>query len=236
MLPPSERVMKHNRDWIGAGAGFLFILLSVVGLAVGGDHPSSIGPIEIIKSRFLTDPGAFAIQAASYIQAVSMLPFVVFAVRIAQRLWLGGQQWPAAVAFGGAILTAAIGLVENSLLSVLAYSVAGDGDPGAIKALYGLRHILIVYIYVPEAMTAFAIAFGSLTAGLFSRWYGWLTALVGLLLLSGAADLARSGYFRVQGNHWFYVLLVYSLWTLLTSGMLLTRQRTTQGHPDLPAT
>lgn len=227
--------MNQNRDWIGAGAGFLFILLSVVGLGVGGDHPSSIGPIEDIKSRFLTDPGPFAIQAASYIQALSMLPFVVFGVRIAQRLWLGGQQWLAATAFGGVILTAAIGLLENSLLSVLAYSVASDGDSGAIRALYGLRHILIVYVYVPEALTALAIAFASLATAIFARWYGWLTALVGLLLMSGAADLARSGYFRVQGNNWFYILIVYSLWALLTSGMLLTRPRTVMGATDRPA-
>jgi hypothetical protein len=220
--------LKPSRDWIGASAGFLFILLAVVGIGIGADHPSSIGPIEDIKSRFLTDPGPFAIQASSYIQALSMLPFVVFGVRIAQRLWFGGQQWLAAVALSGAILTAGIGLVENSLLSVLAYSVASDGDPGAIKALYGLRHILIVYVYVPEALTAFAfaIAFGSLAGAVFARWYGWLTALVGLLLLSGAADLGRTGFFGVQGDHWFYVLLIYSLWTLLTSGMLLTRQRT----------
>ena len=223
--------MKLNRDWIGAGSGFLFVLLTVVAGAVGGDHPSSIGPIEDIKSRFLTNPGPLAIQAASYIQALSMLPFVVFGVRIAQRLWLAGQQWLAAIAFGGAILTAAIVLIDDSLLSVLAYSVAGDGDAGAIKAIYGLRHILIVYIYVPEAMTAFATAFGSLAAAVFSRWYGWLTALVGLLLLSGAADLGRTGFFSVQGDHWFYVLLIYALWTLLTSGMLLTRQKTVPSAP-----
>lgn len=225
--------LKQNRDWIGATAGFLFILLSIVGLGVGGDHPSSIGPIEDIKSRFLSSPGPFAIQAASYIQVLSMLPFMVFGVRVTQRLWLGGQQWLAAVALSGAILTAAILLMENSLLSVLAYSVASDGDSGAIKALYGLRHILIVYVYVPEALTAFAIALSSVTATVFARWYGWLTGLVGLILVSGAADLARSGFFRVQGDHWFYVLLVYILWTLLTSGMLLTRPRA-DTYPAIP--
>jgi hypothetical protein len=220
--------VKGNRDWIGAGAGFLFIVLSIVGLGIGGDHPSSIGPIEDIKSRFLSSPGPFAIQAASYIQALSVLPFVVFSVRIAQRLWLGGQQWLAAAALSGAVLTAAILLIENSLLSVLAYSVANDGDSGAIKALYGWRHILIVYVYIPEALTALAIAVGSLATAAFARWYGWVTVVVGVLLLTGAADLARSGFFRVQGDHWFYVLLVYILWTLLTSGILLTVRRTAQ--------
>jgi hypothetical protein len=218
--------MRLNRDWIGAGAGFLYVVLSIVGGAIGGDHPSSIGPIEDIKSRFLTNPGPFAIQAASYIAALAMLPFVVFGIRIAQRLWLGGQQWLAAAALSGAVLVAAIELIENSLLSVLAYSVASDGDAGAIKALYGLRHILIVYIYVPEAMIALAIAWASLAAGVFRRWYGWLSALMGLLLLGAAADLTRTGIFRVQGDVWFYTLLLLLLWTLLTSGMLLTRQRT----------
>ncbi len=218
--------MKPNRDWIGAGAGFLFVVLTVVGLGVGGSHPSSIGPVEDIKSRFITDPGPFAIQAGSYIQGLATLPFIVFGVRIAQRLWLGGQQWAAAVALSGVVLTAGIGLVENSLLSVLAYSVASDGDSGAIKALYGLRHILLSYIYFPDALTALAIAFGSLAGAVFARWYGWLTAVVGLVFLSGGADLARTGFFSVQGDHWFYVLLVVSLWTLLTSGILLTRQRT----------
>jgi hypothetical protein len=120
----------------------------------------------------------------------------------------------------------AIELIDDSLLSVLAYSVANDGDAGAIRAIYSLRHILIVYIYVPEAMMAMAIAWASLASLVFARWYGWLSGLMGLLLLGGAADLARTGIFRVQGDVWFYILLLLLLWTLLTSGMLLTRQRT----------
>lgn len=202
------------------------MLLTVVGLGVGGSHPSSIGPVEEIRSRFVSDPGPFAIQAGSYIQSLATVPFIVFAVRIAQRLWAGGQQWVAAVALSGAILTAGIGLVENSLLSLLAYSVASDGDAGAIKAVYGLRHILLSYVYFPDALTALAIAFGSLAAGVFARWYGWITGLVGLILVSGGADLARSGFFSVQGDHWFYVLLTYSVWTLLTGAILLTRPST----------
>ena len=217
---------EARRDWAGAAAGFLFVVLTAVGLGVGGDHPPSIGPVDVIKSRFLTDPGAFAIQAASYIQAVAILAFIVFGAKLSQRLWLGGQRWLAAVAFGGITLTACITLIENSLLSVLAFNVAADGDAGAIKALYSLRHILLTYIYFPEALLAFALAVGTLTAGVFPRWYGWLTAVLGLIFLSGGADLARTGFFSVQGDHWFYVLLLFSLWTLLTSGLLLTRART----------
>jgi hypothetical protein len=225
MLSRQGASVKPNRDWVGTGAGFLFVVLTVVGVGVGGSHPSSIGPVEDIKSRFLNDPGAFAIQAGSYIQAFATLPFMVFGVRIAQRLWLGGQPWVAAVALCGIVLTAGISLVENSLLSVLAYSVASDGDSGAIKAIYGLRHILLSYIYFPEALMALSIAFGSLAGSVFAHWYGWLTAVVGLIFLTGAADLSRTGFFSVQGDHWFYVLLVSSLWTLITSGILLTRQR-----------
>ena len=216
-----------RRDWVGAAAGFTFVVLTVVGLGVGGDHPPSTGPVEIIKSRFLTDPGPFAIQAGSYIQTVAILAFMVFGAKLAQRLWLGGQRWVAAVAFAGITLTAGITLIENSLLSVLAFNVAADGDAGALNALYSLRHILLTYIYFPEALMAFGLALGTLAAGVFPRWYGWLTAVVGLAFLSGGADLARTGFFSVQGDHWFYVLLVSSLWTLLTSGLLLRRAHTT---------
>jgi hypothetical protein len=217
--------LKASRDWLGAGAGFLFVLLTVAGLHFGGSHPSSIGPVEDIRSRFITDPGPLAIQVGSYFSALATLPFIVFAARIAQRLWIGEQQWVAAVVLSGAVLTAGIGLVENSLLSVLAYSVAGDGDAGAIKAVYGLRHVLLSYLYFPDALIAFAIAFGSLAAAVFARWYGWVTVVAGLIFVSGAADLARSGFFSVQGDHWFYVLIVYTVWILLTSALLLTRPR-----------
>jgi len=70
-----------------------------------------------------------------------------------------------------------------------------------------------------------AIAYGSLAGNVFARWYAWLTAAVGVIFLTAGADLARTGFFRVQGDHWFCVLLVYSRWTLITSGILLTRQR-----------
>jgi len=202
-----------------------FVVLTVVGLGIGGSHPLSTGPIEPIKSSFLTSPGPFAIQAGSYIEAVAALLLVVFGASLAWRLWLGAQQMLALVAFGSVILAAGVTLLENSLLSVLAFSVAGDGDVGAIKALYALRHILLAYIYFPLALLAFALAIGTLAAGTFPRWYGWLTAVMGLVFLSGGADVARSGFFMSQGDHWFYVLNLFALWVLLTSGLLLRRTR-----------
>jgi hypothetical protein len=48
-----------------------------------------------------------------------------------------------------------------------------------------------------------------------------------VVLLSGGADVARSGFFMSQGNHWFYVLLLFVLWVLITSGLLLRRVRST---------
>ena len=220
MLPPT---LKQSRDWLGAGAGLAFVLLTTVGLAIGGSHPPSIGPIEDIKSRFVSYPGPFVIQAGSYIQSVAIMAFIVWGVRIVQRFWAAGLQWLAAVAFAGAVLTAAITLIENSLLSVLAFSVAADGDAGAIRAIYSLRHILLSYVYLPEALMSLGIAYGSVVTGVFPRWYGWLTAVIGLIFLSGGAALARTGFFSVQGDYWFYVLLLFSVWALLTSALLLRR-------------
>ncbi len=134
--------MKQNRDWIGAGAGFLFVVLTVVGLSVGGNHPDATGPIEPIRSYFLADP--FGIQAGSYIQAVAVLFLVVFGASIARRFWLAGKQLAAAVAFGAVLLAVGLDLIENALLSVLAFSVAGDGDAGAIKGLYALRQPILL--------------------------------------------------------------------------------------------
>ncbi len=215
--------LKQNRDWIGAGAGFLFVVLTLVGLGIGGSHPLSTGPIEPIKSSFLSNPGPFAIQAGSYVESVAALLLVVFGASLARRLWLGAQQLLALVAFGSVILAAGVTLLENSLLSVLAFSVAADGDAGAIKALYALRHILLAYIYFPLALMAFSLAIGTLVAGVLPRWYGWLTAVIGLLFLSGGADVATSGFFMSQGNHWFLVLNLFAIWVLLTSGLLLRR-------------
>lgn len=215
--------MKEGRDWLGAGAGLAFIVLTVVGLGMGGSHPSSIGPIEEIKSRFLSSPGPFAIQTSSYIHAVASMVLVIWGVRVAWRLWDAGQQWPAAVAFAGVIVAAAINLLQNSLLSVLAFNIAASSDEGAIRGLYSLRHLLLSYVYFPEALMALAIALGSVVSGALPRWYGWLTAVIGLVFLSGGATLARTGFFSVQGDYWFYVLLLFAVWVLLTSTLLLGR-------------
>jgi len=219
--------LKQNRDWVGAGAGFLFVVLTVVGLGVGGSHPDPNGPIETIRSRFLTDPGPSAIQAGSYIQAVAVLPFVVFAASIARWFWRGGKQLVAAVAFGAALVLEGLVLVENALLSVLAFSVAKDGDAGAIRALFALRNpILLDYLYFPFALFAFALAVGTLTAGVFPRWYGWLTAVVGLVFLSAPSELFTNGFWEWQGGlPGFLVIIMEALWALLTSGLLLRRMR-----------
>lgn len=200
------------------------MVLTVVGLGIGGSHPLSTGPIEPIKSSFLSSPGPFAIQAGSYIESVAALLLVVFGASLAWRLWLGAQQMLALVAFGSVILASGLTLLENSLLSVLAFSVAGDGDVGPSKRS-ALRHILLAYIYFPLALLAFALAIGTLAPATFPRWYGWLTAVMGLVFLSGGADVARSGFSRSPGDHWFYVLNLFALWVLLTSGLLLRRTR-----------
>ncbi len=201
------------------------MILTVVGVGVGGDHPLSTGPIEPIRSRFLADPGPFAIQASNYIHMVADLLLVVFGARIARRLWIGNQATAAAVAIAATIIAAGVELIENALLSVLAFSVVADGDVGAIRALYALRHILLAYFYFPLALLAFALAVAALAGRLFPRWYGWSTAVFGAILLSGGADVARSGFFRSQGPYWFYTLLLFVLWVLITSGLLLRRVR-----------
>ena len=224
-MQPANPGVQHNRDWVGAGAGFLFVVLTVISDGTGGNHPFSTGPIEPIRSLFLSNPGPFAIQAANYVESVATLLLVVFGASLARCLWLGAQQILAVAAFGGVVLAAGINLIQSALLSVLAFSVVSDGDIGAIKALYALRHILLAYIYFPLALVAIAIAIGTLASGVFPRWYGWLTAVVGLVFLSGGADVATSGFFMSQGDHWFYVLILFALWVLLTSGLLLRRTK-----------
>lgn len=158
---------------------------------------------------------------------VAVLLLVVFGARITRRLWMGGRPTLAALALAGIVIAAAVLLIENALLSVLAFSVAADGDVGAIRALYALRHILLAYVYFPLALVAFALAIAALSAGLFPRWYGWTTAALGAVLLSGGADVARSGFFSSQGDYWFYTLLLFVVWVLITSGLLVRRVRST---------
>jgi len=122
------------------------------------------------------------------------------------------------------VLAAGISLIQDALLSVLAFSVAADGDVGAIKALYALRHILLAYLYFPVALVTISVAIGTLVARIFPRWYGWLTLVLGLNFLIGGADVDRTGLFRSQGNHWFYTLLLLAVWVLLTTGLLLKRR------------
>jgi hypothetical protein len=217
--------MKQNRDWVGAGAGFLFVVLTVVAGGIGGTHPFSTGPIEPIRALFASNPGPFAVQTANYIESVATLLLVVVGASLAHRLWLGAQQILGVAAFGAVVLVAAIDFIQTALLSVLAFSVSSDGDVGAIKALYALRHIFLAYIYFPLALLAFALGIGTLVAGVFPRWFGWLNLAVGLAFLSGGADVDRSGFFMSQGDHWFYILLMFALWMLLTSGLLLRRTR-----------
>lgn len=226
----------RDRDWVGSGGGFLFVALTVVGLAVGGNHPDPTGSVQTIRAYFLHDP--FSIETGSYVQAVAAIPFVMFAVAIAGRLWLAGRQSVAAIAVAAAVLLAVLGLIENALLSVLAFDVASGGDDGAILALYSLRQpILLNYLYFPWALFAFALAIGSLTSRVLPRWYGWISIVMGILFLVGASDpfvIGTNGLLRIPSGVGFLLLVLEALWLLLTSGLLLGKPHLRASSPSLP--
>ena len=211
---------KWSADRLAATSGIAFVALFIVSFFVATKPPDSTDSNTDWVSYFVNHHRATLISAVLIGAAVMF--FIWFAGSVGAALRNAGEQRLAAVAIGGGVATAAVGIVVEGLLGALAYRIAID-SPANVKSFVDLSYGLQVLISFPVAVLIGATAIASWRSGAFPRLWAQISGVAAIVMVSGGGALTHSGFYRPDGPWAFVTLIVFLAWTLVTSSWLVMR-------------
>jgi hypothetical protein len=206
-------------------AGVQSVGLFVVAYFVYGIQPNVGASVEAVVAFYQGD--RMRILIATVLSGFAVLNLMWFAAALRTTLADAGQDgWGAAATASSAALGGLL-LLLITVSAVLAYSIAGSGNPARPGGLNDFVWAGVVLSSFPRAMLAMSAAFGLWRAGLISNGlFAVGVAVVVLVLLGGTTWL--SGFWAPDGVYSRFVSpLICVLWVMVVSRVLLTRSPTT---------
>lgn len=205
--------MNWERWARGAGAGF--VVLTVAAFAVGGDAPRVGDSTDDLISYYDGDRGK--VLASGLLFAFGLALLLWFAAAIANMLRESGEGRVGATVLAGATAFVTLQLILTGVGASLAYSVAGDGDPGVIKALFDLQWLIDMFAALPVALFVLSSSIGFMRTRAVPSWLSWAGVVVAVLFLLRTTTWARDGFWSPTGDYLFILIPAATLWVLVTS-------------------
>ena len=217
--------MQHRLERLSALAGVLAVVFWVLGLVVTNamsdkipHHPTDEQLLTWIKGN--TNPILFG----GWLFALGCLAFVWFAAILRSHLAAaeGGSATFANLAFGGALVAAAFGLL----------SMAGDMGAAINKddisaATAGTLHNAGDMFFVGAELAAILFFLGAAIVGLRSaalpKWWAWFAVLIAIVLVIGPIG-------------WAALIFGLPIWTIGTAWLLARPQRRPGTLAPVPST
>ena len=169
---------RWSADRLAATSGIAFVVLFVVSFFTATKPPDSTDSNSEWVTYFLHHHRATLVSAVLIGAAVMF--FIWFAGSVGAALRNAGEPRLAAVAFGGGVVTAAVGIVIGGLQGALAYRIAID-SPANVKAFVDLSYSMGVLISFPIAVLIGATAIASWRSSAFPRWWAQVSGLAAVV-------------------------------------------------------
>jgi hypothetical protein len=203
--------------------GLVFFLLIWAGEIAGtGDHPPPTGSAQAIAEfyvRYATEQ-----RVGVYLQAAAGLVLVVLGACIAARF--RDSMVSVLLVATSALGTAAMLWTYLALNGALAFGIGSDADPDVTRAVYQVRYVTDTIISFPAALLVGSIAVAVQRHHAARLWYVIASAVVAAVMLASGADLAREGFFAVNGDLSFLGFFVlFPLWAAISGFVLLGEGR-----------
>jgi hypothetical protein len=213
-----------ERLWRTAGVQSVGLL--VVAYFVYGTQPNVGASAEALVAFYQGDRTRILI--ATVLSGFAVLNLMWFAAALRTTLADAGQDgWGAAATASSAALSGLL-LLLISLGAVLAYSIAGSGNPALLGGLNDFVWAGVVLSSFPRAMLAMSAAFGLWRAGLISNGLFAVGVAVVVLVLLGGTTWLSAGFWAPDGVYSRFVSpLLCILWVIVVSRVLLTRSPAT---------
>ncbi len=211
-----------QRLWvrIGALSGVVYVVLLIAGFATGvassPTPPSIFGTPEQIANQ-IAEVTPTGVWIGLYVEVLALLCFVVFAafVRTFADPVERDAQWPAAAAYGAALIFASLQLLSMAVLGIVSYRAGKGADVASATALLDLRLGSYILSWSVGALWLGLTAITTLRNGMVSRGIGVGGLLIAIVWLATCliptSDIAQ---------FWGFVPLI---WTGAASISILRR-------------
>ena len=216
--------------------GIGFVVLTVSAFIVGGEAPTVTDSTEDLISYY-GDRGQ--VLVSSLLFGIALLFLLWFAAAIGNLLRESGEGRLGATVVAAATAFVTLQLALTGVGDSLAYSIAGQGDAGVVKALFDLQWVLDLFAALPAAGFILAASIGLMRARAVPSWLSWAGIAVAALFLLRTTNWARDGFWSPTGGFVFILIIVALLWILTTSVVLFRKApaiTVTAALPPTPST
>jgi len=216
--------MQHRLERLSALTGVLAVVLWVLGLVVTNSFSDKI-PHNPTDAQLLAwiKGNTNSILLGGWFFALGCVSFVWFAAILRARLAAaeGGQATFANLAFGGALVAAAFGILT------MAGDIGGAINKDDISAATaGTLHSSGDMFFVAAELSAILFFLGaaivSLRTGVLPKWWAWFAVLIAIVLVIGPIG-------------WAALIFGLPIWTLGTTWLLVRPQREQAPLAAVPA-
>ena len=186
--------MNKDNSWLAPLTGVAFVVLVIIGFAIGGEPPEFDSPAGELVDHYVDNKNKAMVGAL--LEGIAATLFVFFGgyVRRVLRAAEGERGMLSAIAFAGTIIFA-VGLAIDATITMALAESAEDVDPSAVQALVALFQ----NDYMPFAvgLQVFLLAMGlvAVRTGAIPKWIGWIAILLGVIAVTpiGFAAFIGSG-------------------------------------------
>jgi hypothetical protein len=160
--------------------GVVFVILAIVGFAVGGEPPDADSPVREIVDHYVDNKDS--VTAGAFVVGVGLLFLIFFAgyLRKVLRAAEGPDGMLSAVALVGASILAVGAAIDLTITIALAEG-ADDIAPTATQALQALWDNDFMPIALGGGVFLLASGISIARHGALPKWLGWLAILLGVL-------------------------------------------------------
>lgn len=186
--------MGRGKGGLVALTGVAFLVLALVGFAVGGEPPSADDNAREIVDFYVDNKDSIRVAVFIHTAALVLLVFFGAFLRDVLRAAEGNGDFLPTVAFAGTVILAT-GLAIDSTIALALAETANDIDPVATQALSALFE----NDYVPFALGSIlflgGLGLSVLRSGVLPKWMGWVAVVLAVIGLTpvGFAAFIGSG-------------------------------------------
>jgi hypothetical protein len=223
---------KARWDKLAAAGGIIGVALFIVAGILYGSPPGVDEDAQSVADFFADNRSQ--VLTAVFLQGLGVLAILWFVAALVTAMRDAGESRLATAAFGSFLLAFSIGGVAAISRATLAYSIADEGSD-LVLPLYHLTVVVDVFVNILGAGLFLAVGGATLRTGLFARWWGWLSLVAGLLVIVGATAWARDGFWSPTGGAAWITFMVFLVWMVVTSALLVMRTREAAATSPSPA-
>jgi hypothetical protein len=184
--------MNRGRDWIAPLTGVAFVVVGIIGFAIGGEPKSADDPAREIVDFYVDNKDS--VQIAAALSVVAGLLLIFFAAHLRKVLHEAGGEGEilSLVAFSG-LLVVAVGFAIDAMIAFSLAEAADDIRPSAVQALQALWDNDFLPLVLGVLAFLWATGLSIVRTGVLPKWIGWVMILLGVVAATPVGFVSAIG-------------------------------------------